>query len=94
MPEGQPRRYPYHSLLQLRCTLILEDGQPMVKGDDHKGSQGHGLVISYQAPLVGARRKDVSQEGEGPGEFPPTLLGPASGPHLHAPVDNWTGVLE
>lgn len=65
--ESQPaqgrRGRPYHSLLQLLCSPVLEDGQPVMKGDDHKGRQGHRLVIAYQAPLVSAGREAISQEG-------------------------------
>lgn len=59
------RPLPYHSLLQLLVTAVLEDGQPVVKGDNHEGGERHSLVIPYQAPLV-RRDRDRQAGGEGP----------------------------
>lgn len=66
------RRLPYHPLLQLLGTLVLEDGQPVVKSNDHEGSERHGLISPYQAPLV--RREPGCQAGAAGG---PVLLLPA-----------------
>lgn len=59
--KGQTPRCSYHFLLQLLCIVVLEDGQPMLKGDDHKGRECYSLIISHQAPLVeGGRKGDVN----------------------------------
>lgn len=61
--KGQTPRCPYHFLLQLLCSVVLEDDQPMLKGDDHKGRKCYSLIISYQAPLVKwGRKEDVNQK--------------------------------
>lgn len=53
-------RLPYHSVLQLLRIVILEDVQPMVKGNDHKGGQCHCLVRPHQAPLVRREKERLS----------------------------------
>lgn len=61
-------KHSYHFLLQLLCNVILEDSQPMLKGDDHKGCERHSLIISHQAPLVegdGEKMSARSREEQG-----------------------------
>lgn len=69
--QGRPGRkdrppLPYHSVLQLLRVLILEDGQPVVQGNDHKGGQRHRLVGPHQAPLVRRERGCQAQAVRSP----------------------------
>lgn len=85
---------PYHSVLQLLGTPVWEDGQSMVKGNDHKGGEGHILIMTHQAPLVrrerGCQARVVRDADSLTVDIPRTL----ACSYLHVSVNDWTWVVE
>lgn len=92
--EGTACRLPYHSVLQLLGTPILEDGQPVVKSNDHEGSEGHILIVSHQAPLVGRERGCQARVVRDPDSLTVDIPGTLPCSHLHVSVNDRTWVLE
>lgn len=92
--EGTACRLPYHSVLQLLGTPVLEDCQPVVKGNDHKGGEGHILILPHQATLVRRERGCQARVVRDPDSLTVDIPRTLACSHLHASVHDWTWVVE